>query len=355
MNTIARFAPVALAVLAAASTGCKSGGGSRWAWNPWSKPAAEAEALAATDAQLPSSGATPQVETLGAKAAPTAVATSTKTTPPALEGVAPKFEAVAAAAPTPTINKPAPTSPNWSPYPTSPSSNPAGAAAKTIASTPVTPAAAKSAAPAGTSGPYNPNGYKPQVAAATTAAGEDRYGITPTTPLPDLKSNATTTAQTAQQAADRYAASTAAAASNWFDAVDSSAPAKAMASAAEKSPTAASPFPTTSPTSTAPTATSTYPSTGSVATAAPAASPYPSTSSAASPYPTTVGALPPATTPIASTTPAENGSVIKLTSAPGGYRPGGTSTYPTSVSVATRPTESTTKPEAPASTTPSRY
>ncbi|TWT99161.1 hypothetical protein Pla108_00950 [Botrimarina colliarenosi] len=373
-----------LLALTVVSTGCQSsGGGSRWAWNPWKKsPAVEAELVAETSPKLPSDGATPQVETLAKPGASTAVAVAMpQQTPPAMMGVAPKFDAVAAAVP--TIDKAAPSGPNWSAYPTSPSSDPSKIAATATPSLP----AAKTAPAASGSGPYDPNGYQPKVVAATPSTpSADRYGLgdryaatTAAAGLPSLPAikDAASTAdrysstassnisqatqsvqQTAQQAADRYAATGAQATSsaqNWYDnatTTASAAPAKAVAAA-------------TAAVASAPT----YPSTSGVASAAPAASPYPTTGSqpAATGYPSTLGTLPPAgsayaaTTPINPVTPASTtapstgntGSEIRLTSLPGEYRPGGTGTYQSPVSVATRPEGSTSTP--PATTPASRY
>lgn len=330
--------------LAVGSTGCKSAGGSKWAWNPWSKPQLDAAtALAGSSPKLPTDGATPQVEGLEiAKPATAAIATVKTQTPPAIGGMAPAFDAVAAAVP--TIGKPAP-EPAWKPYPTG------QAAAPTKAAAPAPTAVASG-------GPYDPNGYKPSApAAVSSAAGGDRYAAAPSsTPgfdpsvfadMPPVKT-ATETAdrygnryaaaqQNASATADRYA-SQARGASNTAQTDAVAAVAGAMGQPAAQ--VAAGSQATSLP---APTA---YPSTPIAAATAATVPAYPvaqsSTGSRYGAESATVGTLPPSTsvyasqqpiTPIEPATATEpttgsQGSVVRLTTLPGEYRPGGTSTYP---------------------------
>lgn len=345
--------------LAVGTTGCKSAGGSKWAWNPWSKPQLDAAtALAGSSPKLPTDGATPLVEgSETAKTATAAIATVKTQTPPAIGGMAPAFDAVAAAVP--TIDKPAP-EPGWKPYP-------AGQAAA--------PPAAKPAATAVASGgPYDPNGYKPTApAVAASAAGGDRYAAAPaSTPdfdpsvfadLPPVKA-ATETAdrygnryaaaeQNVAAAADRYATAAESKLNETTTAADryatqateavNSAPTNAVAAVTEamEQPVAAVAQATSVPAQPA------YPSTPAApAAAAPTPPAYPvaqsNTGSRYGAESATVGTLPPSTsvyasqqpiTPIEPATATEpttgsQGSVVRLTTLPGEYRPGGTSTYP---------------------------
>lgn len=383
---LSKQALLALSLVAAiGAAGCKSGGGSRWAWNPWSKSAGEeAAALAESAPKLPSDGATPLIEGIDKpKDAAVAIATPAKT-PPAMAGMAPTISAVAAA--TPAIDKPAPSSPNWSPYPTS--SSPAAPTTP-----PTAPVAAVASNTAGGS-PYDPNGYQPKAPAQPVSQPTDRYGIgnryaaaTTTPPTVDTKPfgdlpPATQTPPTSA-VGSRYGAPTAPTtpAASPFGSVasastpESSTPPAPGGDVNSRYPSTA-PLPTTTASATTPkpaaSAAPAYPT----ANAYPTASPYPTadsqsstpiaqTSATASPYPVASGQPATASYPVASsslgtipagsvygaaTTPVEpaaeeQGSVVRLTSAPGQYRPGGTSTYQPAVSVASRPEEGSTNPQ----------
>lgn len=350
--------------LAVGSTGCKSAGGSKWAWNPWSKPKLDAAtALAGSTPKLPSDGATPLIEGADPVApAAEAIATVKTQTPPAIGGMAPAFEAVAKAVP--TIDKPAP-EPNWKPYPTGqPAATPTKPATTAVAS----------------AGPYDPNGYKPQAPAAVAQAagrygGGDRYASAAPASTPafdpsgfaDLPPVAAATKsanrygdryaaaqQTATATADRYASTAtemtqqatntvdryATAAAQTMDSAKTEAaaatqqaigaPAAALSAVAQATSVAAPPaYPTTPATSTPTPDLPTYP----IATAT-AGGRYGAESA-------TVGTLPPETSTYASRQPvtpiepasasttngSQQGSVVRLTTLPGEYRPGGTSTY----------------------------
>lgn len=356
--------------LAAGSTGCKSAGGSKWAWNPWSKPKLDAAtALAGSAPKLPSDGATPLVEgSATAKPATAAIATTKTQTPPAIGGMAPAFDAVAKAVP--TINKPAP-EPNWKPYSTAA----APATTATAAATPKPPTTAVASA----GGPYDPNGYKPSkpaAAAPTSRYGEDRYAAAPSsTPafdpgafadLPPVQAAKETTGrygdryaaatnqatQNASSAADRYATAAIEAvqgvsqdAAAADDRYASAATAKTQqateaASSMIEKPAAALAQATSLPTPPA------YPTTPAVSAPTPSVASYPIASASAgggsAVAKSTVGTLPPSTSSYAKTTPitpiepataneptgGAPGSVVRLTTLPGEYRPGGTSTYP---------------------------
>lgn len=312
---------ITAAALVAASVGCQSSGGSRWArLNPWSSKPAET-ALAENAPTLPSAETTPKVEGLAAPA--TAVAGN----PAAAE--APAF---AAAAPeitkTPSIGTPV--SVPISPY-----------------SAPPTTVAATPAPPAGAPGPYDPDAYRSNdpvaaVAAKLRAAATQveqtsnelgsRYGdavaTTPTVDVPDF-SLATAPAAPAS-VGDRYGAMVAQATQPAQDAIAQFTPSAATTSA----PTA--PAAPATPTRSLPTATAETVAT----TAAPRAYPV-----AAAPITPAATGIVPASGEIASVD-----SRVQLTSAPGEYRPGGTSSYLGSVSVASRTTE--TKPAPPANASP---
>lgn len=402
--------PVAITFLAIApvamSTGCKSSNTSRWAWNPWSKSANEqAAALAESSPKLPSDGATPLIEGLDAgKKTAVAVATPSQT-PPAMAGLQKTMETVAAA--TPVIQKPAPSSPNWTPYPTATSGTGAG-------TTPKPPTTAVASAPTSTANPYDPNGYKPAEPVQVASNTDDRYGLgdryaaTPTAgdsnpfgELPPMESK-----PASNLTGDRYGASPSTAAvaaasassppetspgypstGTRYPSTDASPSESEVAQTAN--PVESSRYPVTTPSLSAPPeqvatsvstppATPAYPSTNPAATAA-TETPEPAVAQATSPYPTTqatavqsettptypvasspvLGTLPTDSVygaktspvePAVASTPANESPAIRLTTLPGEYRPGGTSTYQPSVSVATRPEESETP--APAN---SRY
>lgn len=366
----------------AASTGCQSsGGGSRWAWNPFSRSGGDEELVAESAPKLPTDGVTPEIEGLpeAAKSAPPQAATLAQgETPPAVSGIAPTIEAVASVVP--TIDKPAPT-PNtnpssWSPYPSSPSANPQAAAPA------ATPAPTAVAANAG--GPYDPNGYKPQSTAAPSTPGGDRYGLgnryassTPAAPesaapfgdLPSTPAAPTTMG-------DRYASASPAPTTPPAAATPSmpstppagrygqpagtpiaSAPvtppsAPAAAEAITPPPAAASPYPSTGIANASPAPATTPAYAVANAQAAPAAAPGYPVAGATPTSPASVGTLPPETSvyastpitpvePATATTPvegAQGGSVVRLTTLPGEYRPGGTSRYPTTGATAPAPT-----------------
>lgn len=383
-STLQRLTTASLLIFATlvASTGCQSsGGGSKWAWNPFSRSGGDKELVAESAPKLPTDGATPEIEGLpAAKAAPTAATLAQGETPPAVSAIAPTMEAVASAVP--SINKPAPTPganpTGWNPYPSSPTANP----------TATTPAAqpAPTAVASNPSGPYDPNGYKPQPPAATSVPGGDRYGVgsryassapaapesaspfgelppatpaapasvgdryastTPTTPaIPPAASPLPPTAPAAPTG-DRYGqpVSTPIAAATPM----TTPAATPQAEAITPPPAAGSAYPNTTVAAATPPAAPAYPATGG--TTAPAATPgYPVASSAPAGS-SSIGTLPPETSVYASTpiTPiepatatepsegAQGGSVVRLTTLPGEYRPGGTSTYPSSGAAAPAP------------------
>lgn len=365
-----RLTSVLTLALAATASGCKSSGTSRWAWNPWSKASADVTAVADTTApKLPTADTKPQLEGLtkptSTKTAPSTATLAQGATPPAVSGMAPAIEAFAAAVPSAgkPVADPGDSAPAWKPYPTSPG---ATAAATTP---PKTPPAATVAASAG---PYDPNGYQPATTATPSEPTTDRYGLgnryasasanaaNPFADLPPIQDAATAigdryaaateqTKQTAAQTGQSFAAKTEPAAGAIGDRYGATvAQATSTYNEAAQSVAKSVPAPPATP-STA------YPSTASVA-ATPGVPSYPvatTTPSKPTNASSSVGTLPPSTSVYASTatpdatpitpiepasaneTPTEkSNSVIRLTTLPGEYRPGGTSTYRSSGAVA---------------------
>lgn len=382
LATTGRLAAIFALTLAVSSTGCQSSGGSRWAWNPWKKSAGEeAAALAQSSApKLPSDGAMPLVEGLPkAKPQPTMVAETKPQTPPAMAGIASTIQAVNAAVP--TIEKPAPSSPSWGPNAASLASAPKGIPAMPKSSPAPPPSAMASM-------PYDPNGYKAASQPSSVApASTDRYGLSnryasaappsadvsafgempPVAPVPaaramgdryELTASADKVAAAvpaAKEAANGFANQTQATTKNTIASAGSRygaiAPAPAsdgafpFGSAAPPAPTnvpfpntvaqaTSVPVPPTTPAApAAPYSMPAYPTTKSLAVTAPTQSAMPQSAS--------IGSLPPATSIYASTQPVtpiepasatttpqqESKSVVRLTTLPGEYRPGGTSTY----------------------------
>lgn len=352
LPTWIRSASVFALLLAISATGCKSSGNSRWAWNPWSKSSADATALAESTPKLPTADDKPQIEELAKEAPKTSSSSATLAqgaTPPALKGMDKTIGAYSKALP--SVDKEAKSAtmaaaPAWKPYPTSPSAKP---------DTTKPP----SSAVASTGGPYDPNGYQPPAPAApkATTPSTDRYGLgsryassdssnfaAPFGDLPPLD-------DAASAIGDRYATATnaatkqvASAVENRFDTATAQAK-KSVDSMADQT----SQFANTTLDAVAPPASAAYPSTSSTAST-PAKAAYPVASAkspGSSPYPTTpeekstVGNLPApgsvyaATTPItpieptsaAEPTTESRDSVVRLTTLPGEYRPGGTGTY----------------------------
>jgi hypothetical protein len=320
-STLIRTSLTVAAIIALA--GCQSAPRFSW-WKKEATPDSSAVARSA-DTTLPSAQSTPQ---------PVAVAGLTPAAPPSSTNLA----AAGTPAATPNISTPV-TSPAT--VANAPATAPPNAGANSLADKLTSaPTAVKPAATALTSaptaaavtspttaptpqvaavpsvGPYDPKGYKPASAygsasadSATTAPGSaGRYGITS---ADRYSASAATTPETApSQSFDRYGAPQASA----TPAAPTNNPLAAPAAA-----------PSTDRYSVAPAAAASV-QTSPVALA-------------------TTPSAPPEITPSAAASPA-----IQLTSAPGQYRPGGTSSY-TGAS-ATRPVEIASR-TAPATATPS--
>ncbi len=305
-----------LTITVTLATGCQSGG-SKWAWwNPMSRSAADTSLVARTAPALPSDSATPLIEGIEAPVATavastiapalpaSATATPLASTPPAMpKRTLPPTSSIASATPAQEAAKI-----RAVPQMSAPAAQPYVAPGKTM-----TPADAYAAA-----GPYDPNAYQPTAPAQVKSdapASTGRYG----------------------GLGDRYAS------------VASNTAANTVAEAVPNFST-----PAASPAS--PSTEDRYGMGGRYASASTAAS------TAATPsatHPAVVGTPPPATSvystasAVPTTAPASERSEIRLTSLPGEYRPGGTGTYKSGVSIATRPGSGGSKKATPVN--PPRY
>lgn len=358
-----------VASLVVVNSGCRSASGSRWAsLNPWSKPSSET-ALASSGEKLPSDGATPLIE--GAEKTTPAASAVASLTPPTTGAPTPASEAAAAPA-IPKIEKPGSALASKQP----PTGAPSDSTAPPYVSKPAPSTAVASA------GPYDPNGYQPAAStpAAPTEGGSDRYGLdnryasTPSVPsgFEDMPPLNTPTPPAAT--GDRYASAAPAAVGDRYGIV--AAPPAEQTISEPKVEDLAPPAPATSePAVSGLAAVSPYPSAvnppaeAKLPTPPPAASPAypvaaaePSVAPATNPTaPSSLGTLPTqkprasvyaagGVTPATPTDEApSSGSVVRLTSLPGEYRPGGTGTYRSRVSVASNPAEKAAPATPPAS------
>jgi hypothetical protein len=204
-------------------------------------------------------------------------------------------------------------------------SKPAGAMPTGPATSPAMMAAAPPAA-----GPYDPNGYRPEVAAQAAAQAEDRYASaansTAAAAYGDFESFMAKGATQASSEANRYASAAGQATASVAGAPNQASAAVASATKALPQVAPATAYPATPyPTSAYPT-TSASAAVATVAGAKPVASPIPSA--------------------VIGTLPSANLAPVQLASKPGQYRPGSTRTYRPGVSVATLPPASS----APAAT-----
>lgn len=322
------WALATLLLMLVASTGCQSSGGSRWAFlNPFSGDddkklvAATAPELPSSGSGLPSDGVTAQLE--GAPAATTVASTQPAATTAPKE---PSMEAPTYAANTPAFDSsPAKeesriaTTPQLAksvPEPPTSHSYPMAAIPDMETPEPVVAQA----------NPYDPNGYQEaalaQVAAAPSAPA-DRYGnlgnryasaptATPSNDTPDFRYQPTET-PAQSTTGDRYGSY-----------ASTPAPTSAPASAATPSSTPYQPAETAQVVTTP--AGSRYASTPAPHAVTPATTPI------VSPYTTSQQPSAPLVAEV--NTPS---SEVKLVSAPGQYRPGGTSSYGSQMGIATKP------------------
>jgi len=352
-----------LSVLTLAAAGCQSGGGSRFAWmNPWSKSPADASLVARSAPQLPSAGATPpggEGAALANSAAPAFDAGSTSTI----------AAAPTASYPTTGLGAAAPAVAPTSGYPQTgsglpgggPPSYPATATASTARPKPPTAAPAMAgppqvasvlpslnkpaptmpnssmpsrSQPSTGSGPYDPSGYQESaaVATATPSFPPNRYGS------PDASASPSSPYRSVASApADAGSSALASPPSS-----PPSSPAGRYGGVATATPMSSTTQGFPSPTAPA----GRYPA---VASASPAAVATPTAS--ASPYPQAgISPAPPVTPGLGSlpgTAVAPASAEVKIASAPGEYRPGGTTSYPVSVASRAAP--------GPAGSTPASY
>lgn len=313
-----------LAASLALSTGCRSSSaGSKFAWwNPWSKSAADTSAIAKSAPGLPSDSATPLVEGLAKPAATAVAATTAAPTPSAAApgGEAPAFRP-STPAPVPSVAQttPAKEAAKIASVPTLPTSPATPAMAKPAGAMPGATPAMMAATPAA-AGPYDPNGYRPEVAAQAVAQVEDRYAAAASTAASynDFESFMAKGASQATGEANRYAstvtpAATSVAAAPTQASTQLAAAAKGLQQIASAAPATSYPvaaYPATTPSRTPAVATA-------LAGAKPAASPV--------------------TSPVIGSLPATNLAPVQLASKPGQYRPGSTGTYRPGVSVAALP------------------
>ena len=322
-NRLQNVALVTLLWMLVASTGCQSSGGSRWAsLNPFSGGedkklvAANTPALPSSKTALPSDVATARLEG-AAEATTVASAQPTPTTTPKEPSMeAPSFAASAPAfnsspvkeesriATTPQLAQSAPETPNSHSYPM---------AAIPDMKTPE-PVVAQAS-------PYDPNGYQeaaPTQVAVAPAASKDRYGnlgnryasspAVPSNDTPDFRYQPTET-PVPNSTGDRYGSY-----------------------ASTSTPTTSTPY---QPADTSPIATSpavTTPAGSRYASTAAPQAVTPATTPNTSPYTASQQAGGPLVAEV--NTPS---SEVKLVSAPGQYRPGGTSTYDSQMNIATKP------------------
>ncbi len=323
-----------LLLMVTINTGCRSSSGSRWAFlNPFS--GGENKTLvAATAPALPSDSATPQLE--GAPPAETAVASNT----PAETSTAPKepsMDAPAFATNAPSFNStPAkeeaqiaatPQLAKSTPEPASSHSYPMAAIPEM--STP------KQTAVAAQASPYDPNGYQesaPAQVAAVQPQTSDRYGnlgnryasapAAQSSPTPEYNYQPATTSAPST-IGDRYGsyASTPA---------PTSTPTPTSTPVAE--PTTTQPYQAAN-TQTTPSYSSPVGSRYASAPSTPAPeTASPSTEPTATPYATAQQAGGPLVAEVNAPS-----SEVQLVSAPGQYRPGGTSSYDSQMNIATKP------------------
>jgi len=327
-SNVARTLMVLVSV--AGFSGCQSG--PRWAW--WKNEKAPDSSVVARSAQpaLPSAQSTPQA---------VAIAGVTPAAPPSSTNLAAAGAMPAAAPAVPPVSIPVTSNPTVANAPLAnyPASNPANTLADKLTAAPsaaIKPTNAPPAAPAvpaatasqlvaavPPSGPYDPKGYKPSAnltstgtaAAAAPAAEPDRYGM---------------------DTADRYAAApptnfSESKASDPADRYTAAAPVAATPAAMPTKPVSEAPIPAKAAAASPPIAAQ---SPAAIATQPPAAMPQPLVPLAAAPSSSPAAAV----SPPAPSAP----SGVHLTSAPGQYRPGGTSSYPGSaampaVEIASRP------------------
>lgn len=381
-----RLASLSLVMLfVVSSVGCQSSSGSRWAWwNPWSGGSEDTTLLARTAPALPSDSATPLIEGAAPPATTLATTGSAATTAPLATTTNPSLPTIETASTAPAFN-----------------SSPRSEAAK-IASTPqlaskaATPAVENpgypiaaipamqattqaSTTPAAAGGPYDPNAYQEKaptsIASTTPSSSGDRYGnlgnryaSSTTDATPDFSYQPTTVAQataapsqTATASAapyqanqttpsnnssvgDRYGSYAATPVSPYQPAT--SAPATSTAASSAVNATESLPSPPSTPVDRYAASTPSYPSTPAVTTPAQSTPRYPVTPSQVA------GTATQAAGAIVASNSNNLGSEVRLVSSPGEYRPGGTSTYPSSMNIATKPDtagSSTATPAYPSS------
>lgn len=365
------FATLATLLVVSSLVGCRSGGGMSLAkLNPWSSsPAAATDtSLAARTApELPSqqiaqaeAGAKQAIDNAANtanNAINSSIAKASSAVAPAFDAAsAPAFDAASAAtiAAAPTASYP--TTPNAAPNGTPNQAAPGGIASsyrsmasappvsKPVVSAMATPPAAKAKA---ASMPYDPNAY------ASTAPSDSRYGTTAaTTPAAPANSNAPTSPYGSTpygSTDDRYTNTASLPTLNTKPVPPTMPPTQtAAATTAATTPSMSSPA---TPASTNP------PPAGGDRYSRYSDDRYattPTAESVDSPFAAAAPASTPATSPVqsayantdnAASSVSQASASQTVTLPTGAYRPGGTSTYQSPVSVATRPE---TKPAAPA-------
>ena len=335
-------------------TGCQSSG-SKWAWwNPISKTPEDVSIAARTAPALPSDTATPLVEGTEPSSA-TQVASDTAQP---VGGEAPAFQVASADAPSSTPEEEAAkiaASPTIAKAP----SFPAAKTSPEIQSTPSTPPPATQIAASG--GPYDPNGYQPEVKTTVApakqpanryAALDNRYGES--TPGANPVKTPPIAVQPAPSSRYRYGE----------DRYAQSAPPASSPGFVPTQPKVASTPPPTAPavqpgyqaSETTPITPVTpqvnvaaQPTTNSIAETLPAAPPEPESATIGTLPKQSVNGAQPINSVAASSEKNPTGETavqpIRIATAPGQYRPAGTGTYRPSISIATRPEQ-----EAPATT-----
>lgn len=367
-----RFASLSLAMLfVVTSVGCQSSGGSRWAWwNPLSSSSEDATLVARTAPALPSDSATPKIEGIAAPATTLAAAApAVKTTNPALPTIvasspAPAFQS----SPTAEATKIAST-PQIPSKPATPAVKAPGYPLAAI------PAMANTTQQSAAGGPYDPNGYKETATTvATTTANPmgDRYGNlgnrydsapAQETPAFNYQPEVAQTSPAKPYAPPAAAAPTNSVVGNRYNSYAAASGNRYQTPEATNAytPQSASNLAASNPAMTSPATQSVdrYAASTPSYAAAPAVTP-PASDSAR--YPATVdnasagiaskpAQVAPSNTPSTGTVVASNnnplGSEVRLVSSPGQYRPGGTSTYPSSMNIATKPDAASGTPATP--------